>query len=239
MNCDNGPALARTQRRWVVWGCFLPVSLALLELLEQVAMAASPMEGGTTRTSLRSGRMTGSLQSLEKLAAPRPMPDWVMRRSGAKSGASASSVRSRGRLSVGSAMSRTANATAGRSSTAGLGHAPEIPVMEMGPTNVPIKFQGAKSHASVIQQPPKRDSVRPFPGTIRKPTLAKSASGVAIVYDSNALHQSSSTGASSNAALDTTVAAAIAPPSAADREAALSLVLDLLGDDAETDSEVR
>lgn len=195
--------------------------------------SGSPASRTGRGSSLRSTKLTRSIESLEKLKAPRPVPEWVMKRTGAKSSASI-----RSRASHASVPGKRSSASSASSTV--LGHAPAVPVMEMGPSNVPIRFERPKRDFGVTKAPEPRDAVKPFPGQLRKPTLAKSASGVTIVYAPQGVDTSGgAAGRASSAALDETVASATAPPTVADREAELSLVLDLLGEDAETDPDVR
>jgi dynein heavy chain, axonemal len=193
------------------------------------AAAAGGKLENTSKTSL-----SVSTKSLEKLTAPRAIPEWAMKRSvGAKSKAKSGSDRhSTAGSTLGGTVSTHRAGLASSASLSALGHAPEVPVMEMGPQNIPVKFR----HGSTVSMPklPEAgvDFVRPFPGGLRKPVI-KSSSGVLIVRETgDSLSATQRTQGSASDALT-------GPPTSLDREMGLSLVLDLLGEGAEEDPEVR
>ncbi|KAA0164767.1 hypothetical protein FNF31_02304 [Cafeteria roenbergensis] len=140
---------------------------------------------------------------------------------------------STGRSTLGTTLGRSGKAASGGSTLGGLGHAPAVPVMEMGASNIPLKFASSSASQPVLPRPRgNKGVVRPFPGGVRKaPSATHSAHGVAIVREAAATTAMEST--------SKTAESATSGLTAAEREASLTLVLDLLGDGAEEDPEVR
>lgn len=187
------------------------------------------------RGTLRSDKLAASIESLEKFRDPRPIPAWASQRLGARSKASGTQSRmsSTGRSTLGTTLGRSGKAASGGSTLGGLGHAPAVPVMEMGASNIPLKFASSSASQPVLPRPRgSKGVVRPFPGGVRKaPSATHSAHGVAIVREAAATTAMEST--------SKTAESATSGLTAAEREASLTLVLDLLGDGAEEDPEVR
>lgn len=192
--------------------------------------------GTRGRGTLRSDKLAASIESLEKYRDPRPIPAWASQRLGARSKASGAQSRmsSTGHSTSGTTLGRrSGKVPSGGSTMGGLGHAPAVPVMEMGASNIPLKFASSSASQPMLPRPRgNKGTVRPFPGGVRKaPSATHSAHGVAIVRDQAAPSAMEST--------SKTAESALTGLTAAEREASLTLVLDLLGDGAEEDPEVR
>jgi len=108
--------------------------------------------------------------------------------------------------------------------------------MQMGSSNIPTKFR-ASSHETLPlpRRRPDKMAVRAFPGPRRgEATTVRTGSGVTIVRQDPA-----TVAAALLPKPDPSIVSALSAPTPADREASLSLVLDLMGEDAEKDPEVR